>query len=687
MVSFLFSSTDNPSQFAMVPDCETQPLDENGFAVCVIGDIFTEANSNYTIIANYTGIDPKFYSSEASEVVSVMGKNAFLFFSKNISLHVIILPHCILFCHSYFICLLLMMMTKTAVETSTEIRVFTNQMMDVTLGGAMVGYTLTARAVVSVPNYNTTRSPTGPVVFLVNGLTADCNTETPFECVVLFGAVGVHSIVANFLGSTNYFPSTSSLSLTVSAVLSQVVLTSTSPVTVQYGVPVTLSGWIHSPIALAAPPAGSVVVVDQLGNTLPSNPAAVASTRCNISSCNPSTDSMFQLVLDQSVLSQVYVNLQFRVYFSPSLANFSSGTSSAVFVVRVTAASMTLSVSNLSPTQPEFMQSVVISGTVKASAVGSLLIPVGSVVMISNTSVSSIVSSTGAFSLTWPGGSVHAYQLTLNLLNSDHRIKNKIISVNIQVVVERTATHMSIDLPSSMYLQSVIVTAVVTPVRVGGVMPAGLVTFSDDQSSPITSCIGLSLNASGVSSCLLSALPIGVHSVVASFADPTLSSFAASSNSVQITVLPKTSTLTLETHAVEPSSSVLFGSSVEFMATATSTFAPYLVPSGTVDFTVSSASTAQRVLCNAVPLNSLGVAVCQSSLLPFDSSTVLAVFTPTSSFALQQCHIVDAHCNAYSTPTVVEQFVLGFRPKCIVVGCNHYSFLPFHRLRRVCDLL
>ncbi len=206
-----------------------------------------------------------------------------------------------------------------------------------------------------------------------------------------------------------------------------------------------------------------------------------------------------------------------------------------------------------------------------------------------------------------------------------------------------TGTALTSSLNPSMFGQTVVFTATVTPAA-GAPMPTGKVNFGDGTS--LVFCGGVTLSA-GKATCATSILSVGSHSIQANYGGD--ANTTASSTTLSQTVNAAATTMSL----VASPSTLLSGQSLLLTATVSTDIVPTstgraeagaaarpamvsaaaassptgLVPSGTVTF-LDGATT-----LGSSALGPLGVATLNVSTLSVGTHTLTANFTGNGSFA------------------------------------------------------
>jgi hypothetical protein len=175
-----------------------------------------------------------------------------------------------------------------------------------------------------------------------------------------------------------------------------------------------------------------------------------------------------------------------------------------------------------------------------------------------------------------------------------------------------TTTTLSSSLNPSVYGQSVMFTATVTPNSGTGV-PTGSVTFK----SGTTTLAKVSLT-SGTATYSTAVLTVGTKSITALYSGD--ATYATSTSAVLSQVISKATTTTLLTSSPNPSTS---GQSVTFTATVTPQYSG--TPTGTVTFKLGT-TTLKTVTMSG------GVASYSTSTLPTGSDTINAIYNGSASF-------------------------------------------------------
>ena len=205
------------------------------------------------------------------------------------------------------------------------------------------------------------------------------------------------------------------------------------------------------------------------------------------------------------------------------------------------------------------------------------------------------------------------------------------------VVTTGTTTVLASGTNPSVFGQGVTFTATVTRTSGSGT-PTGSVVFKDG-----TTTLGTGILSGGVATLVDSALSLGSHSISASYAGD--SNFSASSSSSLTQTVNAAATSTTVASSTNPS---VFGQSVTFTATVSTTAPGSGTPTGTVTFKDGTTSIGTGTL-------SAGSATFNTSSLAVGSHSITAVYAATADFAGSTSSALTQTVNqASSTTTVVS---------------------------------
>ena len=197
---------------------------------------------------------------------------------------------------------------------------------------------------------------------------------------------------------------------------------------------------------------------------------------------------------------------------------------------------------------------------------------------------------------------------------------------------ETTTTLSALPVSPSVFGQSVVFTATVTPDSPATGTPTGTVNFYDGGTcaSPGTSLAGESL-ASGQAAVTRSTLAVGPHTIIACYGGSL--DFEESSGSLAYTVNKAATTLALASNN-NPST---FGDPVTFTATVSVTAPGAGTPTGTVNFAIGGTCyPATGLIAGGSPLGSAplaaGEAAVTTSTLPAGTHTIVACYGGDGNF-------------------------------------------------------
>ena len=188
---------------------------------------------------------------------------------------------------------------------------------------------------------------------------------------------------------------------------------------------------------------------------------------------------------------------------------------------------------------------------------------------------------------------------------------------------------------SSVFGQSVTITATVSVVAPGAGTPTGIITFSDGSTT-----LGTVNLSNGSASLSTSALTVATHTITASYGGD--GNFGPSSNPINVTVSQAATTTALV--AAPPAS--IFGQAVTFTATVLAAAPGAGAPSGTVTFNDGS------TVWGSTALNGSGVATFTTSSLSIASHTITASFSGDGSFLTSSSSAGESVSQATTTTTV-----------------------------------
>ena len=384
-------------------------------------------------------------------------------------------------------------------------------------------------------------TPTGLVNFLDGSTNLGSSSlnnagQTTFSLSSL--TVGSHTITAAYVGDTNDLASTSpSLVQTVVKSTTTISLTASASST-PVGSPVTLTASINS---TTGTPTGNVQFLD-------------GSTVLGTIALTPANTAVFMtssLIVGQHLLSAVYVGD----------SNNSTSTSASLTEVIQSVTSVALATS----ANPAIAGANV---TFTAAVSGSTPVPTGLVTLHDGTTILGSVplNAAGVASFTTPALALGSHTLTASYAGDTNN--PSATSTPLTEIIQRATSQTALTVSS---LSAVVGAPVVLNVSVtsNGGTPAGVVTFYDG-----TTIIGTANLASGSASFSIGNLPLGLHTLTASYSGDANDS--SSTSSVQTVTVQKASPLMTLISSNNPA---ITGSAVTFTTTLSGGAAS---PSGSV---------------------------------------------------------------------------------------------------------
>ena len=185
-----------------------------------------------------------------------------------------------------------------------------------------------------------------------------------------------------------------------------------------------------------------------------------------------------------------------------------------------------------------------------------------------------------------------------------------------------TTTTLMASSASVPYSAPVMLTSHVASSDSSAMGVAGSVQFFDGTTSLGTSNTTVS-GTTGTATLSPSALPVGAHSLTATFT-PTNNCYSPSTSSpaTSVTVVPASTTTAVTS---SPPSGTVTGQAISFTATVTSQTPATATPVGSVQFKDGTTS-----ICTPVTLNSSGVATCSEQPSTAGPHSITAAFTPAN---------------------------------------------------------
>lgn len=185
-----------------------------------------------------------------------------------------------------------------------------------------------------------------------------------------------------------------------------------------------------------------------------------------------------------------------------------------------------------------------------------------------------------------------------------------------------TNTVLTSSLSSAYNCQNINLTATVTATQ-GFYTPSGIVTFLDGGIE-IGSAL---LNINGVAVLPISNLPVGTHSIQATYNSDSNYAFSIS-NTVPVTVMTNTTTTTFT--IIPVLSNTPYGQNLIFAARTTALFS---TPTGTMTFSTPSG------IISTIPLDNTGQATLQTTNLAIGSSVITATYNPPACFTSSSANV------------------------------------------------
>ena len=492
--------------------------------------------------------------------------------------------------------------TATTLSSSTNPTVF----------GQSVTFTATVTA--SAPGSGT---PTGTVIFKDGGVPLATNTlssgQVTFVTSVL--SVALHPITATYNTDGNFNSSTSgTLTQTVNKASSTTTVVSSQNPSV-FGQAVTFTATVTAASPGTGTPTGNVIFKD--GSTaLATNTLSAGSATYTVGTLSTASHSITVAYTgDPSFNTNISATLTQTVSKADSIATLTSSTNPTVFG-----------------------QSVVFTATVAAASPGSGT-PTGTVIFKDGaTALSTNTLSGGSTTYTNSTLSVTSHSLTA-LYNGDAFFNTNTSGVLTQTVNQAdTTTMLTSSTNPSVFGQSVVFTATVTPVAPGSGTPTGSVVFQDGLTALSTNSL-----VSGQAKYTNSTLSVNAHTITAVYNGS--SNFTGSDSTASPltqTVNPANSTTTL-TSSTNPS---VFGQSVTFTATVTVAAPGSGTPTGTVTFKDGGVPLATNALSGSS-------ATFSTSTLSVSSHPITATYNADSNFNASTSGTVTQTVNKANSSTAL----------------------------------
>ncbi|MGC2503405.1 MAG: Ig-like domain repeat protein [Silvibacterium sp.] len=429
-------------------------------------------------------------------------------------------------------------------------------------------------------------------------------------------AAGSHSITVDFAGTTDYSASSVNIPLTVNQVNTTVTVTSSGTTAVNQQATFTAT---VTPSGGTRVPTGTVTFKDTS-----TSPATLVCNGVTLNS-GKATCTVSSLGAGSHVISAVYNGdtnynastnttntvTQTVSMASASIAVASSPSGSSTVNQSVTFTATITPYNGTTALTPPFAGAVALSGTVSFVDNGNAISACPAVpVSLTNYQATCTTSSLGAGS----HSVVATYSGDPNYNGSNNNVTQVVGAI-------ASATALGSSANPSTVNQSVTFTASVTPFN-ATVKLTGAVTFTDNG-GPLSGCT-VAWNAStGVASCTTASLPLGPHTIVATYAGDT--NYSTSNSSATQVVGQASSSLTLSSSG-SPST---INQSVTFTAAVTPTTGLTKL-SGTVTFTDNGNAISG---CSAVVNPITGDSICTTTSLTVGSHTIVATYANDANYS------------------------------------------------------
>jgi FtsP/CotA-like multicopper oxidase with cupredoxin domain len=485
------------------------------------------------------------------------------------------------------------------------------------------GDSVTFTATVSHPGAPT--APTGTVAFTV-AAGAPVTVAVDGSGVATYTTAGIvvsaATVTADYSGDVIYDPSTGSIVQTVQLVPTTTTVTSSQPVSSQFGAPVTFTAVVAQNPG-AGVPTGTVSFYD--GSVGPAN--LLGTGTLSAGSASFSTSAL-----------PVGARTITAVYSGDAISSSSTGTLTQTVVA---APSTTVVTSSLNPSV--YGGSVTFSATV-TTTVGDLTRVVTGQVQLSvdGTAVGAPVDLVGGVAA-FPISTLTAGTHTIVADYLGNATDAASTSVGLSQVVDKAASAVSVtqDVASAAYGSMVTYTATVSSAGA-----TGTVSFYDGATllgGPVA------LGAGGLASLGADTQPVGTRSVTAVYSGD--ANYLAQTSAPVSHVVTTVATSTLAVSAPAPSS---FGQAVTFDVTVgpstvstTTPFALTTTITGVVDFTVGTTWIGQ------VPVDASGKASWTTSTLAFGSNAVTATYSGDTIFGASATTVAQTVSSAPTSVVLV----------------------------------
>jgi hypothetical protein len=419
-----------------------------------------------------------------------------------------------------------------------------------------VNPTLTATVTANSPGSGT---PTGTVTFY----DGTGNTAVALGQGTLSGGVatlasytlaaGSHTLSAVYSGDTNFQTSTSATTnYTVTPAATSVAVTGAT--TGEYGQPLTLTATV-SLTSGSGTPTGSVEFFD---NGVALNTVALTGTSASLTA---------PYGVGTQLITATYL---------PSGGNFSTSTTASSHSINVVAASTSTTLAT--PVSTVFGQTATFTATVAISGNGVGTFDGQVSFYDSSTLLGSVNVTNGQASLTTSALSVGSHSITA-VYNSDPNFATSTSSAVTQTVSESsTTTTISSSDATPVYGEQVTLSATVAATAPGSGTPgSGTVTFYADGN--INTPLGTGTVVNGSASLAGVTLPVGNHTITASYSGDGTDFLGSDSNSLDQNFAKASTSLTLTTPTT-----VVYGQSATLTASISVPGLGAGMPTGNVEF-------------------------------------------------------------------------------------------------------
>ncbi len=419
---------------------------------------------------------------------------------------------------------------------------------------SVVGQSVTFTATISSTS---TGTPTGNVTFFdgaTNLGTSALNGSAVATLSTSALTLGSHSITAVYAGDTNFVGSTSPImTQTVNqAATTSAVASSANPSV--FGQSITFTATVTTSAPGAGVPTGSVTFMD----------GATTLGTGTLNGSGQTTLITSALSLGSHSITVIYAGD----------TNYTTSTSSALSQTVNQAATTSAVASSANPSV--FGQSVMFTATVTASAPGSGT-PTGTVTFKDGATTlgTGTLNGSGQTTLITSALSLGGHSITV-VYAGDTNFTTSTSSTLTQTVNQAaTTSSVASSANPSVVGQSITFTATITASAPGSGTPTGSVTFKDGATTLGTG----TLNGSGQTTLITSALSLGGHSITVVYAGDT--NYTTSTSSTLTQTVNQAATTSSVASSANPS---VVGQSITFTATIAASAPGSGIPTGTVTF-------------------------------------------------------------------------------------------------------